>query len=139
MSTSIRNYFLIVSISCFVIACNMKNSNANNNQLMAYEKSDTLIFNGCQKQIKAKEGSIIEIQLKAVPVIGYEWIMKDSSLLLKEHKTDVLKYLGLGQSNFQVLHFEAERIGKEAIQLEYKRVFEEDIKNKCIINFEIYR
>ena len=99
--------------------------------------NDTLVLVGCQDKIKAEVGSIVEIQLEAVPAVGYEWILKDSSFLLKEHKTDVLKYTKQGQNSYQILHFEAMKKGTELIHLEYKRTFEKGVEKSCDIMFEI--
>ncbi|WP_242205183.1 protease inhibitor I42 family protein [Aestuariivivens insulae] len=137
LSTQIFKYLLFASFCWLIFACNNHKKYVNNNSIAA-QNNDTLVLNGCQKNIKVAKGTIIEIQLEAVPVIGYEWILKDASKHLKEHKTDILKYTELGQTNFQVLYFEAKKRGTETIQLEYRRVFEKGIKKMCVINIEIY-
>ena len=137
LSIYILKYLHVIGFCWLIIACNNYGKYANNNPLSVYS-NDTLVFNGCQENIKAAKGSIVEIQLEAVPAIGYEWIQKDTSTFLKPHKTDLLKYIKLEQTNFQVLYFEAKRRGAETIQMEYKRVFEKDIKKTCKINVEVY-
>ncbi|MBJ6368978.1 protease inhibitor I42 family protein [Snuella sedimenti] len=137
LSAHILKYSLIANFFWLSIACNNHKKYVNNDPLFA-QNNDTLVFNGCQESIKVAKGSIVELQLEAVPVIGYEWIQKDSSTLLKAHKKDILKYIELEQANFQVLYFEAKRSGTETILLEYKRVFEKEIKKTCTINIKIY-
>ncbi|GAA3575002.1 hypothetical protein GCM10022395_25100 [Snuella lapsa] len=137
LSTHILKYLLVASFFWLIIACNNRKKYANNDPLLV-QNSDTLVFNGCQESIKVAKGSIIEMQLEAVPVTGYEWIQKDSSTLLKAHKKDILKYIELEQDNFQELYFEAKRRGTEIIHLEYKRVFEKEIKKTCTINLKIH-
>lgn len=137
INTLISKYFYVICFCILSIACNTRNKYAKINSLMLHN-NDTLVFNGCQEKIKAKVGSILEIQLEAIPVIGYEWIRIDSSALLKEHKTDVLKYISQGETSFQVIYFEAKKKGRVAIRLEYKRVFEKDIKKICNTLIEIY-
>lgn len=137
INTLISKCFYVICFCFLTMACNTHNKYAKNNTLILHN-NDTLVFNGCQEKIKAKVGSILEIQLEAIPVIGYEWVRMDSSALINEHKTDVLKYISQGETSFQVIFFEAKKKGTVAIRLEYKRVFEKDIKKICNTIIEIY-
>jgi predicted secreted protein len=134
MNTFISESFSIISFCFITIACNTNNGYPKSEPLTM---NDTLVFVCCQDKIKAKVGSIVEIQLEAVPVTGFEWLLKDSSLLLEQIKTDVLKYTKQGQHSFQILHFKAMKKGTETIQLEYRRVFEKGVEKSCDIKIEI--
>ena len=123
----------IFILSFVIIACNSSVGSVNQNMSI----KDTLKFTGCPEKIKAETGSIIEIKLEAVQATGHEWILKDSTLLIKLNKTDVLKYTANDEHSFQVLHFTAMKKGTELIHLEYRRFFEEEVVKSCDINVEI--
>jgi predicted secreted protein len=134
MHTFIFESFSIINVCFITIAGNINKGYPKNQPLTM---NDTLVVVGCQDKIKAAVGFIVEIQLEAVPVTGYEWILKDSSLLLKQNKTDVIKYTRRGQHSLQILHFEAVKKGKETIHLEYKRTFEKKVGKSCNVEIEI--
>ena len=76
MNTFISESFSIISFCFITIACNTNNAYPKSEPLAM---NDTLVFVGCQDKIKAEVGSIVEIQLEAAPVTGFEWLLKDSS------------------------------------------------------------
>lgn len=134
----IFKYCHVIGLCLLVYTCYTRKKYAINNSVVE-NNGDTLVFTGCPEKIKAPLGSIIEIQLEAIPVLGYEWLVKDSSELLEEHKTDEIKYLSNDNENsFQLLHYKALKKGTEEINLEYKRTFEKEIKIKCNIFIEVY-
>ena len=73
MNTFIFESFSIISFCFITIACNTNNGYPKSEPLTI---NDTLVFVGCQDKIKAEVGSIVEIQLEAVPATGYEWMSK---------------------------------------------------------------
>lgn len=134
MNRFISSSFGLVSCCLITFACKLNNGQSPNKRLSS---NDTLVIVGCQDKIEAEVGSILEIQLEAVPATGYEWLVKDSTSLLKEHKTDVIKYHREEGNSFQVLQFEAISKGIEIIHLEYRRVFEKGVEKQCTIEIEI--
>ena len=135
MNTFFFESFGIIGFCFMTMACNLNNGYPKQQPLL--HMNDTLIIIGCQDEINAKVGSTIEIQLEAVPVTGYEWNLKDSTLLVKQNKTDVLKYAKHGEHSFQILHFKAMKKGTQMLHLEYKRVFEKGVEKSCNIKIEI--
>jgi predicted secreted protein len=131
----------VFSFMILIIACNVNSGNAKNQKT---PMNDTLKIEGCQEKIKMKAGSIVEIKLEAVPGTGYQWLLKDSSQLLQLLDPDNLKFSypesgqpAPGQHGHQTLHFKAIKKGEELIRLEYKRTWEKEVMNSCVMKVEI--
>jgi len=129
----------IIWLSSVMIACNAnKGKSVNQESIMR----DTLVFTGCQEKITLKPGSVFEIKLEAVKGTGYQWLLKETSLLLQENVTDELRYSSdeenkPGQQSFQILQFKALKKGEGVINLEYKKTFEKNIEKLCAIKIVI--
>jgi predicted secreted protein len=130
-----------IGLLIITIACNVNSGHANNQKL---SRNDTLVIVGCQEKIRIELGSILEIKLEANSGTGYQWLLKDSSVMLKNLGGDILIFTtpDLDQDNpeqpgFQVLHFKAIKEGEENIQLEFRRTFEKGILKSCKIKIEV--
>ena len=106
--------------------------------------NDTVKIQGCQDMINVKAGSIVELKLEAVPGSGYQWLLKDPSQLLELLDADNLKFTTAetekptpGKPGHQVLHFKAIKKGNETIKLEYKRTWEKEVSNNCVMKVEV--
>lgn len=106
--------------------------------------NDTVKIQGCQDMIKMKAGSIVELKLEAVPGSGYQWLLKDPSQLLELLDADNLKFTTAetekptpGKSGHQILHFKAIKKGNETIKLEYKRTWEKEVTDNCVMKVEV--
>src|SRR5262249_17480036 len=123
--------FGMIAFLVIVIACNANNGRTtdNNNTDQKPPRNDTLKIQGCQDNIKAELGSVIEIRLEATPATGYQWLLKEPSQIVRLLDPDSLKFSTPetkepvpGQPGHQILHFKAIKKGEETIQLDYKRV-----------------
>ena len=139
MRTHLIRKYGILWLLLITMACNVNRGNSN---IKDSRMSDTLIFRGCQEEINLKTGSVFEIRLEAIKGTGYQWLLKETSPLLHQIETDVIRYSSTednmpGQKSFQVLQFKALKKGEGMIQLEYKRTFEKGIEKTCDIKFVV--
>jgi predicted secreted protein len=132
--------FVTACISVIFIACGAgRNNPADQGRI----QNDTASFTGCQERISVEAGVVIEIKLAANRGTGFQWLLKDSSSLIREIKTDVLRYdsgkmeVTPGEVTYQVLLFRAVKSGTEQIQLDYKTTFDENVAGSCIINLTV--
>lgn len=105
---------------------------------------DTISFTGCQEKITISEGSVFEIKLEAISGTGYQWLMKESTLLVEQLEPDELNYSSAedkeempGHETYQILQFKALGKGEGMIKLLYRRTFEEGIEKSCEIKIQI--
>lgn len=131
----------IISLFFIIIACNVNNGRTNSKKVSV---NDTLKVEGCQAAIKMELGSLVELKLKSTPGSGYQWLPADSSQLLQQLGADSLKFTKPatdkpkpGEPGHQILHFKAVKKGEEKIRFIYKRKWEIDILDSCIIKLEI--
>jgi len=139
MITHLIRKFGIIWLSFVMIACNAnKGKSVNQESTMR----DTLVFTGCQEQITLKPGAVFEIKLEAVKGTGYQWLLKEPSLLLQEIEADEIRYSSdeenkPGQNSFQILQFKALKKGEGVINLEYRKTFEKNIEKSCTVKIII--
>jgi predicted secreted protein len=134
----IRNCGILLLLF-ITVACNANRGNSNKKES---RMNDTLVFTGCQEEITLKTGSVFEIKLETVKGTGYQWLLKEPCLLLKQIENDVISYSPDGENTpgqkcFQVLQFKALNKGEGIIQLEYKRTFENGIEKSCSIKIVV--
>jgi predicted secreted protein len=141
MTTSSLKKIGIFCIILIAFACNIKKGGSTSNKT---SMKDTLIFIGCQEQIKLVAGTVAKIKLEAIEGTGYQWLVKGPTTLLQQIDANILEYSASenkegmpGQASFQVLRFKAINAGEEVIQLEYRKTFEIGIEKRCIIKFII--
>lgn len=143
ISYSLRKKSVVLFLAVIIMACNINSSGSKNSQQVS--STDTLKTEGCQTgAIKLKVGAILEIKLEAVPGSGYQWLLKDSSQLLKLLDPDSLKFTRPetkeptpGLPGHQILHFKAVKKGSETLKLEYKRTWETELMNTCEMKIEV--
>lgn len=141
MKMSILSKFLIVNLVLITLACNVKKGNSS---VQPSIMKDSVVYRGCQENIRMTAGAVVVLQLEAIQGTGYQWLVKDSSPMLKQLNSDNLEYVKpvskevmAGQSGFQVLRFKALEAGEGLLRLEYRRTFEAGIEKSCVIKFRI--
>ena len=135
--------FVVFAVTIF--ACNVNSGGSRTSENASV--TDTTRIDGCQENaVRTKLNTVLEFKLEAVPGSGYQWLQKDSSQILRLLDPDSLKFTSPntgepapGQSGHQVLHFKVIKEGTETITLEYKRAWESEVLNKCVIKIEASR
>ena len=103
-----------------------------------------VVVDGCQESVTLSKGQNLVIKLMATEGTGYVWQTKDTLTLLKSLDSDVIQYEkqpaegAVGKTSKQLIHFTAETIGTETLNLVYLRPFDkENIADKCSIRIVV--
>lgn len=133
MLTPLIQKYGIIWLLFIAMACNPHKGKSFNQESTM---KDTLVFTGCQEDMKLEVGSLVEIKMEATKGTGYQWLLKEPCPLLQLIETDVIRYSSTedsipGQKSFQVLQFKAMKKGEGMIRLEYRRAFEMGIEKAC--------
>jgi predicted secreted protein len=137
MKMSFLTKLLIINFCVISLACNVRKGNSN---VQSAGTKGTVVFRGCQENIRVAAGDVVVFQLEAIQGTGYQWMVKDSLPMLKQLDSGNLEYVVsdsrevmAGKAGFQVLRFKAVGAGEGTLRLEYKRTFEAGIEKSCVI------
>lgn len=99
-----------------------------------------VVVDGCQESVTLSKGQKLIVKLPATEGTGYIWQIKTPLTVLKSIDSDVIQYEkqpadgAVGKTSKQLIHFTAETVGTETLNLVYLRPFDkENVADKCSI------